>query len=88
MCKSLRVPRHTDVLHTLPVANSGWFPRSHLTLVASVSAQLIHLSGGADRVAEMTGRKGGTALDEETGKGVYYARNQTASSFCTNRCLP
>ncbi len=31
-------------------------------------------------MAEMTGRKGGTSFDEESGNYVYYARNQTASS--------
>jgi len=36
--------------------------------------------GGAKSVAEMTGRLGGTALDEETGKHVFYARNEEVSS--------
>ena len=41
--------------------------------------QLIHMLGGAKSVAEMTGRLGGTALDEETGKHVFYARNEEVS---------
>ena len=44
--------------------------------VACGHAQLVHMLGGAKNVAEMTGRLGGTALDEETGKHVFYARNQ------------
>ena len=43
-------------------------------------------------MAEMTGRKGGTSFDEESGNYIYYARNQTASSFmlfaltCESEC--